>query len=298
MTDRMTSHDPAVAHAGHDLLLIAAHAAGDTAGTEAARARELIAGCDECRDLAADLAALRTASRQLPPPQRSRDFRLSPETAARLRSRSPWRRVVEGITGPHGFGRPLAATLMTLGLAGLMISATPLGAPFAGAPAARENAERALGPSDAGSGFSGGSAPDAGAPSGAPGGPLTQDTAASSGTTDPTKGAQGAPGASASPAIPPAAIVAAPSSTAGQDATPGSANVGPGQEPTTGADGSRAPANPGALAANGGTDGARDPAGTPGGWGGPSPLDLLSAAFLLAGLGILVARRRASSRPV
>src|SRR3990172_3824417 len=105
MTDHVTSHDPTAPHAGHDLLLVAAHAAGDTTGVEAARAREQIAGCDGCRDLAADLATLRTVSRQLPPPQRPRDFRLSPETAARLWSRSPWQRLVDGITSPRGFGR-------------------------------------------------------------------------------------------------------------------------------------------------------------------------------------------------
>ena len=123
MTGQMPSHDPAAPHGGHDLFLVAAHTAGDTVGAEAARARELIAGCGECGDLVADLAALRAVSRQLPAPQRSRDFRLSPETATRLRNRSPWRRIMDAITSPGGLGRPLAATLMTLGLAGLMVSA-------------------------------------------------------------------------------------------------------------------------------------------------------------------------------
>jgi hypothetical protein len=296
MTDRM-SHDPAAPHAGHDLLLVAAHVAGDTTGVEAARGRELIAGCGECRDLAVDLAALRTVARQLPPPQRSRDFRLSPETAARLRVRSPWRQVVEGVTSPRGFGRPLAATLMTLGLAGLMVSATPLGAPLAGTFATRENAERALAPSDVGSGYSGGSASEAASPSVAPGGRTPQDSASGGGAVDTAKGAPGGPSASASPDIPPAAIMAGPSGAEDQAATPGPTNAGPGQGPVTSSDGLRASASPGALVANGNAAGARD-ATTPSGWAGPSPLALLSAAFLLAGLGILVARRHASSRPV
>jgi hypothetical protein len=121
MTDRRVPPD----HVSHDLLLVAAHVAGDATPQEADRAAALLAGCPECREVAADLASIARASRTLPAPPRARDFRLSPEQAARIRNRSILDRVAAALLAPRGVGRALAPTLMTLGLAALMISALP-----------------------------------------------------------------------------------------------------------------------------------------------------------------------------
>jgi hypothetical protein len=73
------------AHATHDQLLVVRFAAGDTTDAETTAARELIATCPDCRLLASDLLAIARATADLPQPVRRRDFRISPEQAARLR---------------------------------------------------------------------------------------------------------------------------------------------------------------------------------------------------------------------
>jgi hypothetical protein len=293
MTSKMPSRDPASPHEGHDLLLVAAHATGDTTGSEAIQARELISGCHDCRDLATDLAALRSAARQLPPAQRARDFRLSPETAARLRAPSPWQRFVDGLVAPRGFGRPLAGALMTQGLAGLMVWATPLGSPLAGTSATRDSGERALLPSDAGAGFSGGVGSQAGGSTATPGDQASQDSSGR-GSLDTAKGAPGVAGPSASPAVPPAAAVAAPT-TAAPMSSPAPARLGaePGLVTTMG--GSRASPGAEVLTTGGAADGAGDDT-RPSAWTGPSPLAVGSLALLVSGLTLLVVRRRTGPR--
>ncbi|MFI5227086.1 MAG: hypothetical protein ACHQ3P_10475 [Candidatus Limnocylindrales bacterium] len=131
MADGVTgSMDPFTSpHDRHDLLLIAAHASGDLAGHEFAQADELVATCPDCALLFGDLQVIVAATAALPAVERPRDFRLSPADAARLRPMG-WRRAVGwlrgGSTSRGGAMRPLAIGLTTLGLVGLVFSATPL----------------------------------------------------------------------------------------------------------------------------------------------------------------------------
>ena len=114
---RPTSHDR------HDPLLVAALAAGDLAATDRVHATHLIQTCGECATLHDDLIAIARATASVPPPiaTRSRDFRLSPEQAKRLRP-SGWRRVMGALAGPRlAFAKPLGIGLTTIGLAGLLL---------------------------------------------------------------------------------------------------------------------------------------------------------------------------------
>ncbi len=77
-------------HSNHDALLVARFVAGDVTPAEAEAARRLLAACPDCQLLASDLRAIARATAELPAPTRMRDFRLSPEVAARLR-RPGWR---------------------------------------------------------------------------------------------------------------------------------------------------------------------------------------------------------------
>jgi hypothetical protein len=113
-------------HAEHDLLLVAAHAAGDVDQAQRSTAEALLAGCPDCRELAGDLKAIAAATSALPAPARTREFTLRPEDAARLRPRG-WRRLAAAL-GPTRLEllRPVAPALMTLGLVGLLVSGLPL----------------------------------------------------------------------------------------------------------------------------------------------------------------------------
>jgi hypothetical protein len=112
-------------HASHDPLLIASLADGETAGPDHVRAEALVASCTDCAALHADLLALASATRSLPPPARPRDFQLTPADAARLRP-AGWRRLLDGLgTSRDGLSRPLAIGLSTLGLAGLLVATVP-----------------------------------------------------------------------------------------------------------------------------------------------------------------------------
>lgn len=134
-------------HDTHDRLLVAARAAGDLAGRDLDRAERLVATCDGCRDLLGDLRAIATATRGLPAPVRppAADFRLTPERAASLARGAWWRRLLRPFARPGGgVVRPLAATLTTLGLAGLLLAALPmlpLGGSAAGPAGAAATAE-------------------------------------------------------------------------------------------------------------------------------------------------------------
>ncbi|MFL5681232.1 MAG: hypothetical protein ACJ77B_11600 [Chloroflexota bacterium] len=130
------------AHATHDLLLVAAHAAGDTLGTATERSASLVATCPDCAALAADLVAIAAATHDLPAAARPRDFTLRPEDAARLRPMG-WRRLAAAFGASRlELVRPLAAGLTTLGLAGILLAGLPAahepspGAERAGAPVA------------------------------------------------------------------------------------------------------------------------------------------------------------------
>lgn len=115
------------AHTGpdHDELLIARLAADDLADPEAAAARSLVAGCPACAELHADLRSVMAAIAALPAPRRTRDFRVSEADTVRLRP-AGWRRLLGRLREPRlAFTRPLATGLVTLGIAGLVVSAAP-----------------------------------------------------------------------------------------------------------------------------------------------------------------------------
>src|SRR3954467_9298340 len=112
-------------HDAHDPLLITAHAAGDTTGEESRQAADLVATCEACATLHADLVAIAAATRFLPARVRTHDYRLTPEQAAKLRP-TVRRRLLAALGSPRfAFAAPLGATLATLGLAGLLLAAIP-----------------------------------------------------------------------------------------------------------------------------------------------------------------------------
>jgi hypothetical protein len=125
VADRQLFDRPDADHRFHDLLLIAALAAGDLDQGDVARAKALAAGCPDCSALVADLRSIAAAIATSPVPTRSRDFRLTARDAERLR--------------PHGFGRvrsvldgrrlqlarPLATGLTMLGLVGVLVTSLP-----------------------------------------------------------------------------------------------------------------------------------------------------------------------------
>lgn len=151
----LAPHLPATEARVHAALIVALDA-GDLAGSELARARQLTASCAGCAALVMDLVAIRGAMTTLPVPARRRDYRLAGEDAARLRP-SGWRRVIAWLAAPRSSVRPLATGLATLGVVGLLLTAgipgfqvgagttalSTVGAPAgdAGAPAGDAGAE-------------------------------------------------------------------------------------------------------------------------------------------------------------
>jgi hypothetical protein len=141
-------------HAQHDHLLVVSLAAGDLAGTERDRATSLIAHCPDCASLHEDLLAIARATAALPAVARARDFRISPEQAARLRP-AGWRRFVGAFPAPQfALSRQLGIGLTTIGLAGLLVSTIPsiqLGAGSAAASPAAMPAAASAAPGEAAS---------------------------------------------------------------------------------------------------------------------------------------------------
>ncbi len=122
-------------HADHDLVGIAAHAAGDATGAELDTALAQVAACPECATLHHDLRAIALALPALPAPARRRDFRLTPAQAASLRP-SAWRRLLAPLAGPRfAFAGPLGTGLATLGIAGFLVAGAA-GLPVAGTASA------------------------------------------------------------------------------------------------------------------------------------------------------------------
>ena len=119
----VAQHSPATAAAEHATLVVALDA-GDLSGADRDRALALAAACAGCASLLGDLAAIRAATAALPAPARRRDYRLTDADAARLRP-SPWRRFVRWLGAPQSTVRPFAGALATLGIAGLLLGATP-----------------------------------------------------------------------------------------------------------------------------------------------------------------------------
>lgn len=138
---------PSADHGRHDRFLVASLLDEDLAAEVRARAEAQVATCPACAELLADLRAIAAATASLPVPPRRRDFRLSPEDARRLRPRGI-RRFVAALGAPRlAVLRPLGTAMATLGLAGLLLTATPLGQGLLGpaAPGAERNAAPAIG---------------------------------------------------------------------------------------------------------------------------------------------------------
>lgn len=150
-----SAEDPALAvaarHALHDEELIAAYATDGEAADDAGRARSFIERCSMCRDLHADLVAIGAAVRSTGPAVRTaaaasavaeterapRDFRLSVETANRLRPGSVTLRLGDRIRdGIAAFSRPVGMSMASLGIVGLLLGTLTLGGftNLAGAP--------------------------------------------------------------------------------------------------------------------------------------------------------------------
>lgn len=146
--DAEGSEDPRLAiaarHALHDEELIAAFATDGDAVEDASRATSLIQRCVACRDLHADLVAIggmlravekaETVAATQPAP---RDFRLSIETANRLRPGSVVLRLRDRLAAAiASFSRPVGLSMASLGVVGLLLGTLTLGgfASLASAP--------------------------------------------------------------------------------------------------------------------------------------------------------------------
>jgi hypothetical protein len=270
---RPTSHDR------HDPLLVAALAADDLAGTDRDQAIALTRSCADCATLHDDLLVLaRATAAALPPfPTPSRDFRLTPADAARLRP-SGWRRLVAALSAPRSaVTRPLGVGLATLGLVGLLIGNVQLGGTTASQNAAAGPGS-AYGPlrlaPPAASAATGGARADAAAPSpGLPGAQVPEGGLAA-GPVSPAPASADGTGYAAP------IITTAPRTAAGQSAPVGS-------DGKTTAD----------QASSGDTDlQAGSTAGTPAAGEPFRPLNVLFGAAVVVGLGLLVAARYAGRR--
>lgn len=112
-------------HDGHDRHLVAALAADDLEPIVRSEAETLVASCDDCADLLADLRLIARATAALPDVPRTRDFRLTAADAARLQP-SGWRALLDALGGARAsFSRPLAVGLTTIGLVGLLATTIP-----------------------------------------------------------------------------------------------------------------------------------------------------------------------------
>jgi hypothetical protein len=177
---------PSTGHANHDESLVVRLYGNDVGPDERALALDLVAGCEECAALFADMGEIASATAALPAPARPRDFMLTPADAARLRAAQPAR----GRSAWRGLTRQLGGAFATLGLVGIIVA----GASTAIAPATSENfaLSSSTGNQDALQGVG----------AGAPGLMSTSQpiAAATSASSDVTKGAAGSPAPAVSPA--------------------------------------------------------------------------------------------------
>jgi hypothetical protein len=131
-------------HARHDATLIAGHAAGDLTEIDRARADALLTDCGACAELRRDLVAIAAATRSVPAPAAlTRDLRLAPEQADRLR-RGSWLRTLLRPFGAAGSPiRPMATAFASLGLVGLVVGvALTSGVPMGGAATSGDGLDR------------------------------------------------------------------------------------------------------------------------------------------------------------
>lgn len=97
---------------------------GDSYPTELPEARQLLASCNDCAALAADVRLIAASMQRLPQPRRPRDFRLTPEQAQRAHG-SAVERFFRALGGT-GWAtlRPVAGVAMSIGLVLAVVGAT------------------------------------------------------------------------------------------------------------------------------------------------------------------------------
>jgi hypothetical protein len=234
-------------HAAHDRLLIVRFASGDVTDAEADAARALVATCQDCRLLAADVGAIAGAVADLPAPVRVRDFRITPEQAAGLRRPGVLTRLSRFTGGGDASARlvplqRLAGAVVAIGLV-MAVATSPAGIPgFSSGTATLRTTGAA----------SEGAAPAA-APAAAPGlavGPNAAALPSSAAAAAPAP-ASAAPAAAAAPA-PASAVPAAAASAAGPAGGPSPAppaGASPGAAQVAGAGRATATGNPAASVA-------------------------------------------------
>ena len=151
----------AARHALHDEELVAAFATDGDAAEEAERAKALIERCTTCRDLHADLVAIGSglrafeAAAAVAATERApRDFRLSIDTANRLKPGSVVLRLRDRIRDAlASVGRPVGLSMASLGVVGLLLGTLTLGSlPGAAMAPADNGGVGAAGPSAAAGG--------------------------------------------------------------------------------------------------------------------------------------------------
>ncbi len=249
-------------HAVHDTMLVASLADHSLAEAERDAAEALVSACRQCADLHADLLALRAATRAMPTPTRPIDYMLTARDAVRLRS-GGWRRFVAILgTSRDALSRPLAVGLTTLGLAGLLVANVPS---FS---------------------FSSGAATSAPASVGAPAGGAAVDNA--DGTTTLAASAAAEAAASAAPLPDNLTGAAALASAAPAPALGPVFNAG--ATPPSDTQGATSGSSKGQAGAPARSQGETNDLLLSQEVGGVSPLVVLSAAFLVAGLGLFTLR--------
>jgi hypothetical protein len=131
VNERPFGHSPG--HARHDRLLVARFAVGEPLPGEAEEGRRLVASCTDCGRLAEDLGLLRTSLAAMPAPIRTRNFRLTPEQAERLRGNA-LERFLRRLAAPGlTMLRPVAGVALAMGLTVAVVGAA---LPLAGSPKA------------------------------------------------------------------------------------------------------------------------------------------------------------------
>lgn len=133
------TEDPALSiaarHALHDEELIAAFATDGDVVEDSGRARSLIDRCVACRDLHADLVAIGAVLRAAEKAEAMaatqgapRDFRLSIETANRLRPGSVVVRTRDRLAAAiASLSRPVGLSMASLGVVGLLVGTLTVG---------------------------------------------------------------------------------------------------------------------------------------------------------------------------
>jgi hypothetical protein len=182
VNERPFGHSPG--HARHDRLLVARFAVGESLPGEAEEGRLLVSSCTDCGRLAEDLGLLRTSLAAMPAPLRTRNFRLTPEQAERLRGNAI-ERFLRGLAAPGlTMLRPVAGVALAMGLTVAVVGAAlPLtgssGAASAPEPPTRTLVDRATAAATATPPAAVGPMADSAAPTSGAGAAGSPETAAS-----------------------------------------------------------------------------------------------------------------------